>query len=82
MRAAWMMFCLSAVVLAVALGLAELLVPDVVPVAFAEEPQSPWAVMTAFMLRAIELIAAGVAIAALAVLAGGLIHFAWSRARA
>lgn len=40
MRAAWTMFCLSALVLAVALGLAELLVPDVVPVAFAEEPQS------------------------------------------
>ncbi|WBL77002.1 hypothetical protein I3J27_28840 [Bradyrhizobium xenonodulans] len=82
MRAAWTMFCLSAAVLAVALGLAELLVPDVVPVAFAEEPQSSWAVMTAFMLRAIELIAAGVAIAALAALAGGLIHLAWSRARA
>lgn len=82
MRAAWTMLCLSAVVLAVALGLAELLVPDVVPVAFAREPQSSCAVMTAFMLCAIELIAAGVAIAALAALAGGLIHFAWSRARA
>jgi hypothetical protein len=72
MRAAWTTFCLSAVILAVAVGLAHLLVPDVVPVAFAEEPQSSWAVMTAFVLRAIELIAAAVAIIALAVLAGGL----------
>ena len=74
MRAAWTIFCLSAVILAVAVGLAHLLVPDVVPVAFAEEPQSSWAVMTAFVLRAIELIAAVVAIIALAVLAGGLIR--------
>ena len=80
MRAAWTMFCISAAVLASALGLAHLLVPDVVPVAYADEPQSSWAVMTAFTLRAIELIAAGVAIMALAVLAGGLVRFAWSRA--
>ncbi|MBW7975086.1 hypothetical protein [Bradyrhizobium sp. BR 10289] len=73
MRAAWTIFCLSAVILAVAAGLAHLLVPDVVPVAFAEEPQSSWAVMTAFVLRAIELIAAFVAIIALVVLTGGLI---------
>ena len=74
MRAAWTIFCLSAVILAVAVGLAHLLVPDVVPVAFAEEPQSSWAVMTAFVLRAIELVAAAVAIIALAFLAGGLIR--------
>ncbi|WP_256466895.1 hypothetical protein [Bradyrhizobium sp. 1] len=42
MRAACTIFCLSAVILAVAVGLAHLLVPDVVPVAFAEEPQSSW----------------------------------------
>lgn len=74
MRAAWTMFCLSALVLAVALGLAELLVPDVVPVAFAEEPQSSWAVMTAFFLRAIELIAASVATIALGGMAVELIR--------
>jgi hypothetical protein len=79
MRAAWTIFCLSAAVLAAALGLAHLLVPDVVPVAFAEEPQSSWAVMTAFVLRAIELIAAAVAIIALAVFAGGLIGRAVTR---
>ncbi|WP_370166532.1 hypothetical protein [Bradyrhizobium diazoefficiens] len=68
------MFCLSAVTFAAALGLAQLLVPDIVPVAFAEEPQGSWAVMTAFVLRAIELIAAAVAIIALAVLAGAYLQ--------
>lgn len=80
MRAAWKIFCLSTATFAAALGLAYLLVPDVVPIAFAEEPQSSWAVMTAFMLRAIELIAAVVAVIALAVLGGGMIRLAWSRA--
>ena len=79
MRAAWTIFCLSALILAVAVGLAHLLVPDVVPVAFAEEPQSSWAVMTAFVLRTIELIAAAVAIIALAFLGGGLIRRAVTR---
>ncbi|MCS3726989.1 membrane protein implicated in regulation of membrane protease activity [Bradyrhizobium betae] len=79
MHAAWKLFCLSAVILAAALGLAHLLVPDVVPVAFAEEPQAAWAVLTAFMLRAIEMIAAAVAIVSLAALAGRPIYLAWSR---
>ncbi|WP_204324640.1 hypothetical protein, partial [Stenotrophomonas maltophilia] len=47
MRAAWTVFALSAVVLASALGLERLIVPDIVPVAFAEEAQPSWAVMTA-----------------------------------
>jgi len=68
MRAAWTIFCLSAIILAVAAGLAHLLVPDVVPVAFAEEP-----------LRAIELIAAFVAAFALVVLGGGMINRAVTR---
>ncbi|MGY4630257.1 hypothetical protein [Bradyrhizobium sp. USDA 4486] len=80
MCAAWKIFCLSTVMFAAALGLACLLVPDVVPIAFAEEPQSSWAVMTAFVLRAIELIASAVAVIALAVLGGEMIRFAWSRA--
>lgn len=42
MRAAWKIFSLFAAILVAALGLAHLLVPDVVPVAFAEEPQSSW----------------------------------------
>ncbi|CUU15979.1 hypothetical protein ABIB94_001395 [Bradyrhizobium sp. JR7.2] len=80
MRAAWKLFCISTVILAAALGLAHLLVPDIVPGAFAEEPQAAWAVLTAFMLRAIEMIAAAVATISLAVLAGGTIQLAWSRA--
>ncbi|AWM03005.1 hypothetical protein [Bradyrhizobium amphicarpaeae] len=74
MRAAWKIFWLFAVVLAAALGLALLLVPEIVPVAFADEPQPTWAVMTAFFLRAIEMIAASVATIALAVVIGGLIQ--------
>lgn len=70
MRAAWKVFSLFAVILVVSLGLAQLLVPDIVPVAFAEEPQPLWAVMTAFLLRAVELIAASVAMISLAVIAG------------
>ncbi|BBO10592.1 MULTISPECIES: hypothetical protein [Bradyrhizobium] len=74
MRAAWKILWLFAAVLAAALGLAHQLVPDVVPVAFAEEPQPSWAVMTAFFLRAIEMIAASVVMIALAVIIGGLIQ--------
>jgi len=74
MREAWKMFCLAAVTFGIALGLAHEFVPDIVPVAFAEEAQGSWAVMTAFVLRAIELIAAAVAIIALAVLAGAYLQ--------
>lgn len=74
MRAAWKIFGLFAAVLVAAIGLAHLLVPDIVPVAFAEAPQPSWAVMTAFFLRAIELIAGSVAMIALAVIAGGLVQ--------
>ena len=70
MRAAWKIFCLSAIILATALGLAHLLVPDVVPVGYAEEPQASWAILTAFALRAIALTAAWVAIITLSVLVG------------
>jgi hypothetical protein len=48
----------------------------VVPVGYAEEPQASWAVLTAFLLRAIELVAAWVAAIALAVMCG-----AWARKR-
>nr|WP_283817590.1 hypothetical protein [Bradyrhizobium diazoefficiens] len=39
MRAVWKIICLPAVIFAAALGLAHLLVPDVVPVGYADEPQ-------------------------------------------
>jgi hypothetical protein len=74
MRAAWKIFCLSAIILAAAVGLAHLLVPDVVPVGYAEEPQASWAILTAFGLRAIALTAAWVAIITLALLAAARLH--------
>jgi hypothetical protein len=81
MRAAWKVFCLFAVILVVSLGLAQLLVPDIVPVGFAEEPQPLWAVMTAFLLRAVELVAASVAMIAFAVIAGAYLRHELRRLR-
>jgi hypothetical protein len=80
MRAAWKIFCLSAIILAAAVGLAHLLVPDVVPVGYAEEPQASWAILTAFVLRAIALTAAWVAIIALSVLVGAGLYRTFSGA--
>ena len=74
MRAAWKVFCLSAIILAAAIGLAHLLVPDVVPVGYAEEPQASWAILTAFVLRAIALTAAWVAIITLVLLVGAKLY--------
>jgi hypothetical protein len=76
MRAGWRVFWASVAVLAVAYGLAQLLVPDVVPVGYSEQPQASWAVLTAFALRSIELTAAWVAVIALTLLCG-----AWLLAR-
>jgi hypothetical protein len=76
MRAGWTVFWASVAVLAVAYGLAEWLVPDVVPVGYSEEAQPSWAVLTAFALRSIELTAAWVAVIALTLLCG-----AWLRGR-
>ena len=59
MKAGWKVFWLSVVVLAISFGAERLLVPDVVPVGYADEPQPPWAVLTAFALRSIELTADG-----------------------
>ena len=58
----WRLFLVSAAVLGGASALEKLFVPGIVPVAFADEPQPLWAVETAFVFRAIELIAAGIAI--------------------
>lgn len=65
MRGSWRLFLISAALLAAVLILEHLLVPGIVPVAFAEEPQPLWAVETAFVLRAIELLAGGVALISL-----------------
>jgi hypothetical protein len=70
MNTAWKILLLSAVVFAVAYGAAQVLVPDVVPVAFADELQPLWSLETAFVLRAIELMAAGIAAIALLLMVG------------
>jgi hypothetical protein len=69
MRAGWKVFLVSIVALALAFGLARVLVPDVVPVGYSEEPQASWAVLTAFALRSIELTAAWVAVISFALMA-------------
>ncbi len=45
-------------------------VPDIVPIAFAEEPQPGWAVQLAFLLRSMELMTVIVALLALVLLLG------------
>ena len=70
MRAGWNVFWLAAAVCAAAFVAARILVPDVVPVGYAEEPQPSWAVLTAYVLRAIELTSGWVALIALAVMLG------------
>ncbi len=74
MSAGWKVFWLSAIVFAVTYGIGRLLVPNIVPIAFADEPQPSWAVMMAFSLRAIELTAAWIAIMSFSILVG-----AWAR---
>jgi hypothetical protein len=78
MKAGWRIVWLAVVTFAVAFGAAWLLVPDVVPVGYSEEPQASWALLTAFVLRAIELTAAWVAAIALVVTVGA---WAWNRGR-
>jgi len=65
MKAGWKIVWLSSVVLAISFGAERLLVPDVVPIGYADEPQASWMVLTAFVLRAIELTAAWVGAIAL-----------------
>ena len=76
MNAGWKVFWLSVAVFGAALGAERLLVPDIVPIAFAEEPQPEWAVQLAFLLRTVELMTAIVAIIALVLLLG-----AWASGR-
>jgi type II secretory pathway component PulF len=70
MKPGWTIFLISALAFGIAFGTARLLVPDVVPISFTDEPQAGWAVLTAFLLRAIELTSAWVALIALAVMLG------------
>ena len=70
MNPGWKVFWLFAVVFAVALGLERTFVPDVVPIAFADEPQPSWMVQTAFLLRTLELMTGAVALIALLLMFG------------
>jgi H+/gluconate symporter-like permease len=65
---------LSLATWAAAFAARQALVPNIVPIAWADEPQALWAVEAAFLLRAIENIAAAVTVVALIVLATGWIE--------
>ena len=81
MRAAWQIIGLAVLVFAIALAADRLLVPDIVPVGYADKPQPAWAVETAFVLRTIELISGQVAVIAAAITLGTLAR-RWLRRRA
>ena len=70
MNSGWKVFLLFAAAFTAALGLERTFVPDVVPIAFAEEPQPTWMVQTAFLLRSLELMTGSVALIALALMFG------------
>ena len=70
MNAGWKVFWLFAAVFAVALGLERTFVPNVVPIAFADEPQPSWMVQTTFLLRSLELMTGSVAMIALILMFG------------
>jgi hypothetical protein len=76
-NAGWKVVLLSVVVFGVTFGAERIFVPDIVPVAFADEPQPLWALETAFVLRALELMAAGAAIIALVLMLGTLANNTW-----
>jgi hypothetical protein len=70
MNEGWKVFWLFAAIFAAAFGAERTFVPDVVPVAFADLPQPLWAVLTAMVLRALELMAGSVAMIALILMCG------------
>jgi hypothetical protein len=76
MSAGWKLLGIAAITFVIAFAAARLLVPDVVPIGYEDEAQPSWAVLTAFVLRAIELMAAWLAAIALLVMCG-----AWTRRR-
>jgi hypothetical protein len=70
MHAVWKIFLVSAAVFGVALGADWLFGPDIALEAFADKPRPRWSHEIAFLLRAIEWTAAGVAIMALVLMLG------------
>jgi hypothetical protein len=79
MRAGWKMMWLAAIIFAAAFAAERLLVPDIVPVGYADAPQPLWAVESAFVLRAIELMAAGVGLIVGLIMAGAAARRLWRR---
>jgi len=75
MSAGWKVFWLAVACGVIAFVAARILVPDVVPVGYADEPQASWAVLTAFALRAIELMSLWVAAIALCVMLGASLKY-------
>jgi branched-subunit amino acid permease len=69
MHLVWGIFLVSAVVFGLTLGADWLLVP-IARGTVADDPQPLWSLETAFVLRAIKLMAAGVAIIALVLMVG------------
>jgi hypothetical protein len=69
-------FWLALALFALAFAAQQLLVPNVQPVAWAQEPQALWAVETAFVLRALQYV--GALVAGLALL---MIAAAWLAGR-
>ncbi|RTL48909.1 MAG: hypothetical protein EKK40_16175 [Bradyrhizobiaceae bacterium] len=65
MRGSWRLFVLSVVFLAAVWFLERLLVPGIVPIAWADHRQPLWAVETAFVLRSLKILAAGIALLSL-----------------
>ena len=70
MNEGWKVFWLFAAIFAAAFGAERTFVPDVVPVAFADLPQPLWAVLTAMVLRALELMSGSVSMIALILMCG------------
>ncbi len=70
MNEGWKMFWLFSLVFAAALGAERTFVPDIVSVTFADVPQPLWAVGTAVVLRALELISGCVSLIALILMCG------------
>ena len=72
MKEACKVFGFFSAVFAVAFGAQQMLVADIVPVAYADVPQPLWAVGTAVVLRALELISGSLAFIALILMCGVL----------
>jgi hypothetical protein len=73
----WKIVLLSVFAFGLAFGAERLFVPDIVPVAFSDEPQATWAIQTAFVLRALEFMTAGAAIIAMVLRLGGFAIDMW-----